>query len=150
METKVLLENIAKNYGRANNLFFDFLKSENYFTKNNLNVYDADFSVLRGMIYEFFEKQEIYVTVVPYEIKPILKWSYQIIIDGYEINDKYFSSKQFSEYVAFIKCFQFLDTRLIIEQNKYKYFDDSADSSLLRVNWTHLDKVLSHKRVNLL
>lgn len=150
MKTNILLNTISGRYGRANTLFIKYINSDNFFTKNKIDVVSAEFSVFKSLIYSFFESHNIFVTVRPYDIDKNVRWSYLIEIDNNEISDGGYNEKEISEYIAFLKCFQFLDTRLFIEYTKNRYYDESADVACLNVNWTHLNKVLNYKRKYLL
>jgi hypothetical protein len=149
MRTNILLNTISNKYGRANTVFTKYIYGDNYFTQKNLDLELVDFNVFKTLLYSFFESQKIFVTVKPYELKDI-KWSYLIEIDDNEISDGNYKEKEVAEYIAFLKCFQFLDTRLFIEQTKNRYYDESADVACLNVNWKHLNKVLNYKRKYLL
>jgi hypothetical protein len=135
----------AEKFTRSFSLFEKFIKNDNYFSENNLDVKLSDFKVFKSLLYDFFESHDIYLSVKPYSLSD-LKWEYLIQLENNLISRDGFNKKEYAEYVAFIKCFQFLDTRLFIEYSKNRYIDESADSSLLNVNWVHLNKVLNYKR----
>lgn len=150
MRTKILLNTTSEKYGRANSDFLKYIKNDNYFVNNNLDIENAEFSVFKSLLYSFFESHKIFITVRPFDIYSKLKWSYLIELDNNEIFDGSYQEKEIAEYIAFLKCFQFLDTRLFIEYTKNRYYDESADVACLNVNWTHLNKVLNYKRKFLL
>lgn len=121
---------------------------------NSLTIEDVDFCVLRGILYSFFERHSIIVSVNPRSIdldegKVKCDWSYLIHLEGAEVMEHEFKDREVAEFVAFTRAFQFLDTTLFMQYSKDRFFDESADSSCLNVNWEQLNRVLSHKRRNI-
>ena len=134
------ITNLEK-YGRAFVLFDSFVSNKYPKVKHR----ELDFTLLRGLIYEFFENNQIFISVYAFEFeKP--KWTFRINIDNYEIIDGDFSDKFIAEYIAFNKCFQFLDTRLFVSDIHSNLHEDSSDIEVLKFNWKHLDNVLKSKR----
>lgn len=133
--------NIFEKYGRAFVSFNEFVSNK----YNDLNYKDLNFNLLRGLLYEFFENNNIFVNVYAFDFeKP--KWTLRINIDNYEIIDGDYAEKNVAEYVAFNKCFQFLDTRLFVSDIHSNLHEDSSDIEVLKFNWKHLDNVLKSKR----
>jgi hypothetical protein len=146
MKTINLFKN-AEKFSRAFSLFEKYITKNDFcFGVNNLDIKTIDFKVFKSFLYDFFEKNNIYVTVKAYDLTSNVKWHYVIELENNQINQDGFNERELAEYVAFIKCFQFLDTRLFIEYSKNRYIDETSDSSLLNVNWVHLNKVLNYKR----
>ena len=150
METSVLLNSCSQKYSRAFKNFQDFISKDNYFSDNKLDFNTANFNIFRGFLYSFFESHSIYITTTPYDIKSSCKWNYFIYIDNIEIAEADFTDRETAEYIAFLKCFQFLDTKLFIELSQNRFYDQSSDVSCLNMDWEHLNKVLNYKRINLL
>ena len=160
-KSNVLINDVSK-FKRAFNLFEYYLKNENYLNliKDNLLpeqikeiITGIKFTELRGIIYSFLDKNNIFISISPYDINYIekdnkahVKWRYIINIDGNDIIESDFDKREYAEFICFKKAFQFLDTKLFIEQTSNRFYDETSDSSCLNVNWKHLDKVLNHKR----
>jgi hypothetical protein len=160
-KTKILLESIKKNNKRAFNSLIQFIKKDSYDSLNAMDylVYEysceLNFNKFRGIVYSFFDTKDIIISVYPISVlkkggKTICKWSYYINIDGNDISEGDFEKREYAEFIAFQKAFQFLDTKMFIDDTKNRFEDEKADSSCLNVNWEHLDKVLSFKRKNLM
>jgi hypothetical protein len=135
------IANLENKYGRAFVSLNDFI-SKKY---KNLKYKELEFSLFRGLLYEFFENNNIFISVYPFEFNNP-RWTYRINIDSYEIIDGDYSDKFLAEYVAFDKCFQFLDTRLFVKDIHSNLHEDSSDIEVLKFNWKHLDNVLKSKR----
>jgi hypothetical protein len=132
---------LEKKYGRS------FVSFNEYMTINykDLNYKDLKFTLLRGLLYEFFESNNIMVSVYAFDFENP-KWTFRINIDNYEIIDGDYAEKIMAEFIAFDKCFEFLNTRLFINEIYDNLHEDSSDISVLKFNWNHLDKVLKNKR----
>jgi hypothetical protein len=155
-QTSVLLNSCSEKYKRA------YIELKNYLFTNNRqlqfdinNISDIDFKISRGILYSFFDSCSILVSVSPHDItkndnKQKCRWSYLIALDDTEIIEGHFKKREEAEYIAFLKCFQFLDTKLFIKQTKDRFYDETSDTSCLNVNWVQLNRVLSYKRKNLL
>lgn len=158
-QTTVLINDIWEKNKRAFRAFELFLKKEKSFgvTENLLNqqvkeiICGLSFKELSGMVYYFFDTQNIVLAVIPYDVltqneKVTCKWKYLINIDNTDIIEGDFAKREYAEFIMFKKAFQFLDTRLFIKDTKNRFIDESSDSSCLNVNWKHLSIVLNHKR----
>lgn len=153
MGTKDLLKTCSDKYVMA---YKDF---ESFISKNSLSehktidsvIFELKFSVFRGVLYSFFESNSIYITTTPYDINQKgCKWNYFIFLDGTEIAESEFDCRETAEYIAFLKSFQFLDTKLFIKYTQDRFYDQFSDVSCLNMDWNHLNKVLNYKRKNLL
>lgn len=154
-KSKNLLKIISENY----KLSFVEL---NYFANNNLSVFNInsdlelnDFKLLRSVFYAMFDSIGIYSTVIPHNViqednKFECKWKYIICVDGTEVTESNYNSREDAEFIAFKKCFSYYETKLFIEFTKHRYWDETADSSCLNVNWEHLKRVLNYKRKHLI
>lgn len=123
---------------------------------NILDITKFDFKPISGILYSFFDSHSILISVTPQNISnkkgkaTKCGWSYLIYLEETEIIEGDFSERVTAEYIAFLKAFQFLDTKLFIEQTKDRFIDESSDTSCLNMNWKQLNLVLAHKRKNLL
>ena len=162
-QSLILISNTSSKFKRAYKVLeFYLIKEVNRFEQNLLPeqikelICQTDFKELRGILYSFFDKNNILVSISPYDItksndeKINSKWKYFISIDGTEIIEGEFKKREYAEFVAFQKAFEFLDTMLFIKDTSNRFYDQSADSSCLNVNWQHLNKVLNHKRKSLI
>ena len=134
---------LEKKYGRAFVKFDEFMSNQ----YKEIKIKELDFVFLRGLLYDFFENNLIFVSVYAFEYSPIPKWTFRINIDNYEIIDGDYSNKKIAEYVAFSKCFEFLDTRLFVSDIYNNLHEDSSNISALKFDWKHLDNVLKNKRL---
>ena len=143
---KFILSTAQEKYQKAFSELNIFLSS-----RMNMSQFEkTDFNVARGLFYSFFDSHSILVSTLPYYFKSETKcrWQYVINIDGIEISEGYLPNRETAEYVAFMRAFQFLDTKLFIEYTKGR-FSDESETSCLNINWEHLHRVLNHKRINL-
>jgi hypothetical protein len=158
-QSKVLINEISSKNKRAYKLLEFYLKKEVSLFKENLLpeqvreiATQIPFKELRGSLYSFFDRNNILVSVSPYGIEfdgddfVKCKWKFNIVIDDNDIIESDFDKREYAEFISFQRAFQFLDTKLFIEQTKNRFYDETADSSCLNVNWGHLNKVLNHKR----
>jgi hypothetical protein len=157
-QSTILIKNTFDKYKRAYKSLEFYLKKEvDRFQENLLPeqirelVCQTSFKEFRGLLYSFFENNDILISVSPYDIdksneKIKCKWKYYINIDGVDIIDGDFKKREEAEFVSFQKAFEFLDTKLFIKDTSNRFYDESSDSSCLNVNWKHLNKVLNHKR----
>jgi len=155
----ILIKNTFDKYKRASKLLeFYLIKNVERFESNlfpeqtkNL-ILQTDFKELRGILYSFFDNNSILISVNPYDIsqqpneETKCSWQYYMNIDATDITEGDFKNREQAEFVAFQKAFEFLDTKLFIKDTSNRFYDESADSSCLNVNWKHLNKVLNHKR----
>jgi len=159
--TKTLLESIKEKNKRSFNALIQFVKRESYDSLDTMDylVYEyscnTNFSKFRGTLYSFFDSKNIIISIYPTSIDykdnvSVCRWSYYVNVDGNDIHEGDFDKREYAEFIAFQKAFQFLDTKMFIQDTKYRFEDETADSSCLNVNWGHLDKVLSFKRKNLI
>lgn len=155
-KTKTLIDTTKEQYRRS------YASLSNHLTEHIStygitihNIGDYDFKSVSGILSSFFDEHNILVSVIPNNIlnkkseKTKHLWSYLMYIDKTEIVEGDFQSREIAEYIAFLKAFQFLDTKLFIEQTKERFFDESSDISCLKMNWDKLNEVLSYKRKNL-
>jgi hypothetical protein len=157
-QSTILTKNIFDKYKRASKSFEYYLINEiGRFKSNLLNqqiidlLCETDFKELRGILYSFFEKNNILISITPYDIsysgdEIVCKWQYYMNINKTEITELDFKKREQAEFVSFQKAFEFLDTVLFIKDTSNRFYDESSDSSCLNVNWEHLNKVLNHKR----
>lgn len=159
----ILIKNTFDKYKRASKLLeFYLIKEVERFEENLLPeqtknlIFQTDFKELRGILYSFFDKNSILISVNPYDISQQsneeikCNWQYYMNIDGTDITEGDFKKREQAEFVAFQKAFEFLDTKLFIKDTSNRFYDESSDSSCLNVNWNHLNKVLNHKRKSLI
>ena len=155
-ETGTLINGCADKYKRSYIALTEYLSNSQAFNLDtNPVIEDMDFKMARGMLYSFFESHSILVSVTPQDITHRdetmqCRWAYFICLEETEIIESGFKAREEAEYIAFLKSFQFLDTRLFIKQTKNRFYDQTSDSSCLNVNWEQLNRVLSYKRANLL
>ena len=156
MESKTLINN-SSVYKRAFTALEYHLMNKFNLYKNCLseqikeNLIEKDFKELRGFLYSLFDDNEILISVYPKQISKYRRgfnWEHTIKIDGIEIIEDSFVTREQAEFIAFSKAFQFLDTKIFIEQTQYRFYDESSDSSCAKMNWEHLNKVLNYKRKN--
>jgi hypothetical protein len=156
MESKTLIYSSAI-YKRAFTALEYHLMNKFNLYKNCLpeqikeNLVKKDFKELRGFLYSLFDDNEILISVYPTQISKYRRgvhWEHSIKLDGIEINEDSFHTREQAEFIAFSKAFQFLDTKIFIEQTKDRFYDDSSDSSCVKMNWEHLNKILNYKRKN--
>lgn len=151
-QTGTLINSCSDKYKRAYVELRNYLFNNNKHLQFDINtISDVDFKISRGILYSFFDSCSILISVTPHDIikkddKQKCKWSYLIALDDTEIIEGHFKTRDEAEYIAFLKSFQFLDTRLFIKQTKDRFFDESSDTSCLNVNWNQLNRVLSYKR----
>jgi len=157
-QSTILIKNTSEKYKRAYKVLeFHLIKEVNRFKENLLPeqikelVYQTPFKEFRGVLYSFFDKNDILISISPYEIDKSneeikCKWQYYINIDGVDIIEGDFNKREHAEFVAFQKSFEFLETKIFIKDTSNRFYDESSDSSCLNVNWKHLNKVLNHKR----
>lgn len=156
-KTGTLINGCADKYKRAYIALLEYLKinSQDFSLDTNPVIGDMDFRMVRGMLYSFFESHSILVSVTPQDIthrdeRMQCRWAYFICLEETEIIESGFKTREESEYIAFLKSFQFLDTKLFVMQTKNRFYDQTSDISCLNVNWGHMNRVLSYKRANLL
>lgn len=163
-KSEILIKNTSDKLKRAYRLLETYFRVEVFINSGNLlpeqiknNICDIDFRQLKGLLFSFFDKHNIIISVGAYSINKSkdnslvkCRWQYYINIDGTEIIEGDFEKREYAEFIAFQKAFQFLDTQLFIEYSKDRFFDESSDSACLNVNWVHLNKVLNHRRENLI
>ena len=155
--TKTIIEICSEKHKRAFVSFNDYIKNTELHEGqgNILSIKEnTNFNFFRGILYSFFESQSILVSSNFSNVKLKNKkdiqctWGYLIFIEGTEIREGGFPSREMAEVVAFTKAFQFLDTRLFILDTTDRFYDDGSAVSCLNVNWSHLDKVIQYRRKN--
>jgi len=157
-QSTILIKNTSEKHKRAYTVLeFYLMKEVSRFKENLLPeqikelIYQTPFKEFRGILYSFFDKNNILISISPYDISKSneeikCKWQYYISIDGVDIIEGDFNKREHAEFVAFQKSFEFLETKIFIKDTSNRFYDESSDSSCLNVNWKHLNKVLNHKR----
>lgn len=163
-QSEILIKDTFVKYKRAYNIFEVFLKKEVLRFKDNMLpeqiiqlASDTDFKELRGLLYSFFDKNNILISVSPYD-KVINvnsnhdkhKWQYHINIEGTDIIEGNFDKREYAEFIAFKQAFQYLDTQIFIKHTSDRFYDETSDSSCLKIDWKHLSNVLNYRRKNLI
>jgi hypothetical protein len=163
-KSEILIKDTFEKYKRACNIFEIFLKKEVLRFKDNMLpeqilelASDTDFKELRGLLYSFFDNNNILISVSPYDKivnvssnTETYKWQYHINLEGTDIIEGNFDKREYAEFIAFKQSFQFLDTQLFIKLTSNRFYDESSDSSCLKVDWNHLKNVLNYRRENLI
>ena len=156
-QTKTLIETANSNYKRSYYELGQYL-FQNIDTLHTTihTIGESDFKSISGVLESFFEKFDIVISVIPNIIlksksqKTKHLWSYLMYVDGAEVFEGDFPNRETAQYLAFLKAFQFLDTKLFIKLTKNRFEDESSDISCLNMNWTKLDEVIMYRRKNLL
>lgn len=163
-KSETLILNTSDKFKRAYRLLETYFRVEVFINSGHLlpekikeKACDIDFRQLKGLLFSFFDKYNIIISVGAYSIDKSknnnsikCRWQYCINVDDTEIIEGDFDKREYAEFIAFQKAFQFLDTQLFIEYSKDRFFDESSDSACLNVNWQHLNKVLNYRRENLI
>jgi hypothetical protein len=148
-KSKIILDLVKTKQTRAYNSLNTYLQSSKDFDYKIDDLENISFKCMTALLYSFFDDNSVFVSVYPQEInRNATKWEISIFIDGKCLKESDFLNREMAEYIAFKKAFQFLDTKLFIEMTKNLFYDGSADSSCLNVDWIHLDKVLTYRRKN--
>jgi len=155
-KSKIIIDLVKSKYTRALSRLDFYLKNNHKDFGYGINEFeDIGFKNITALLYSFFDENSIIVSVQPQNVeskgdKLKCSWEIAIFIDKEEVKEYDLGSRESAEFVAFQKAFQFLDTKLFIELTKYRFYDESSDSSCLNMNWVHVDKVLTYRRKNLI
>jgi hypothetical protein len=149
-KTKIIMQLAKSKCTRAYKYLEEYLNNNTrHFNCKIDDLEDMSFKSITGLLYSFFDENQITVSVCPENINKG-KWEVTVYVGKEAIRQGDLFSRELSEFIAFQKAFQFLDTKIFLEHTKNLFYDGSADSSCINVNWSHLDKVLTYRRKNLI
>lgn len=164
MKYEINFDQIKEQYPRAMQRFAVWFYKRNGMMDNGivterncvLHLYDLfstnAYDNFRGALLSWFDSCDVLISVIPHQIEKKLnvvtkQWMCLVWVDGEEIRGDKFEGREQAETSAFLKAFQFVETKVQLEiELKQRFLDDSSLITPINVNWAHLDAVLAKKR----